>query len=131
LTDTVTRIVLTIGLAYEADLGLARKLIMKAMLDNPRVLRDPEPQIFFVNIGASTFNYDVRFHVRDLADRLPATDEILTTIALSFREHNVEMAFNQMDIFVKNMQGKEAQLESKQVNLPPAGPEDAAPAQNA
>jgi potassium efflux system protein len=104
---------------------------MKAMQDNPRVLHDPEPQIFFVNIGASTFNYDVRFHVRDLIDRLPATDEILTTIALSFREHNVEMAFNQMDIFVKNMKGQETQLESKQVNLPPATPQDQAPAKDA
>lgn len=131
LTDTVTRIVLTIGLAYEADLHLARKLIMQAMQNNPRVLRDPEPQIFFVNIGASTFNYDVRFHVRDLADRLPSTDEILTTVVLSFREHNIEMAFNQMDIFVKNMQGKEAQLESRQVNLPNADEQANNPAQDA
>jgi len=128
LTDTVTRLVLTIGLAYEADLTLARKLVMQLLHDNPLVLRDPEPQMFFTNIGASTFNYDIRFHVKELADRLPATDEVLTAIALQFREHNVEMAFNQMDIFVKNMKGQEAQLESKQVNLPPATPKDQAPA---
>ena len=120
LTDTVTRVVLTIGLAYESDLKLARTLIMQIVQDNPRVLRDPEPQLFFVNIGASTFNYDLRFHVRELADRLPATDEILTAIAMQFREHSIEMAFNQMDIFVKNLQGQETRLDSKQVNLPPA-----------
>ena len=131
LTDTVTRIVLTIGLAYEADLVLARKLVMQLLHDNPLVLRDPEPQMFFTNIGASTFNYDIRFHVKELADRLPATDEVLTSIALQFREHNVEMAFNQMDIFVKNMKGQEAQLESKQVNLPSATPQDQAPGTDA
>jgi len=130
LTDTVTRLVVTIGLAYEADLTLARKLVMKILHDNPLVLRDPEPQMFFTNIGASTFNYDIRFHVRELADRLPATDEVLTSIALQFREHNVEMAFNQMDIFVKNMKGQEAQLESKQVSLPAANPQDQAPGTN-
>ena len=131
LTDTVTRIVLTIGLAYEADLTLARKLIMQIVSSNPLILKDPEPQLFFTNIGASTFNYDLRFHVRELGDRLPATDEVLTAIALSFREHNVEMAFNQLDIFVKNPQGQEAQLESKQVNLPPAELQDATPTKNA
>ena len=50
--------------------------------------------------------------MRELGDRLPATDELLTEIATRFREHNVEMAFNQMDIFVKNMQSQEAQLNS-------------------
>ncbi len=114
LTDTVTRVVINLGLAYETDLPLARKLIMQAVNSNVRVLREPAPQLFFVNIGASTFNHDLRFHVRELGDRLPATDELLTEIATRFREHNVEMAFNQMDIFVKNLQGQEAQLGSIQ-----------------
>lgn len=114
LTDTVTRVVLKLGLAYESDLELARSLVKRALEENPRVLREPEAQLFFMSIGASTFDFEIRFHVRELADRLPTTDELLTRIALSFREHNVEMAFNQMDIFVKNLQGQEAQLGSAQ-----------------
>ena len=114
LTDTVTRVVLTLGLAYETDLVLARKLIMQAVDNNPRVLRDPPPQLFFMNIGASTFNFDLRFHVRELGDRLLTSDELLSEIVELFREHKVEMAFNQMDIFVKNLQGQEAQLGSSQ-----------------
>ncbi|MEH6367581.1 MAG: mechanosensitive channel MscK, partial [Pseudomonas marincola] len=93
LNDTITRVIITIGLAYEADLELARKLMMQAAMDNPRVLRDPEPVLFFLSIGASTFNYELRVHVRELADRNAATDELLTKIAMSFRENNVEMAF--------------------------------------
>ena len=41
LTDTVTRVVINLGLAYETDLPLARKLIMQAVEDNARVLREP------------------------------------------------------------------------------------------
>ncbi|MBP8185140.1 MAG: mechanosensitive channel MscK, partial [Pseudomonas sp.] len=111
LTDTVTRVVISIGLAYETDLELARRLILQAVEGNVRVLREPEPQLFFMNIGASTFNFDLRFHVRELGDRLLASDELLSKIVMSFREHKVEMAFNQMDIFVKNMHGQEAQLD--------------------
>jgi potassium efflux system protein len=102
LTDTVTRVVLNIGLAYETDLALARKLVMQAADENARVLREPGPELYFMSIGASTFNYDLRFHVRELGDRLRASDELLTSIAMSFREHDVQMAFNQLDVFVKN-----------------------------
>ena len=40
----------------------------------------------------------------------PSTDEILTKIATSFREHKIDMAFNQVDVFVKNLQGQQVQL---------------------
>ncbi|WP_339408839.1 mechanosensitive channel MscK [Pseudomonas sp. EA_35y_Pfl2_R5] len=132
LNDTVTRVIVKIGVAYETDLPLARKLMMQAAEENPRVLRDPAPLLFFLTISASTFDYELRFHVRELGDRNAATDEILTRIALSFREHNVEMAFNQVEVMIKNLQGQELNLSSgqlinagaaaaaKQEQLPPA-----------
>lgn len=110
LSDTVTRVTIKIGLAYETDLPLARKLMMQAVKENPRVLRDPEPLLYFLTISASTFDYELRFHVRELGDRNPSTDEILTKIATSFREHKIDMAFNQVDVFVKNLQGQQVQL---------------------
>jgi potassium-dependent mechanosensitive channel len=110
LNDTVTRVIIKIGVAYETDLALARKLMLQAAMENPRVLRDPEPLLFFLTISASTFDYELRFHVRELGDRNASTDEILTRIALSFREHNVEMAFNQVEVMVKNLQGLELNL---------------------
>ncbi len=119
LTDTVTRVIIKIGVAYETDLALARKLMMQATMENSRVLRDPEPLLYFLTISPSTFDHELRFHVRELGDRNPATDEILTRIALSFREHGVEMAYNQLDIFVKNLQGQEAQLVAGKPLPPP------------
>jgi potassium-dependent mechanosensitive channel len=115
LNDTITRVIIKIGVAYETDLPLARKLMMQACTENPRVLRDPEPLLFFLNISASTFDYELRFHVRELADRNASTDEILTRIAISFREHNVEMAFNQVEVMIKNLQGQELNLSNGQL----------------
>ncbi|AYC34573.1 mechanosensitive channel MscK [Pseudomonas cavernae] len=119
LTDTVTRVTIKVGLAYESDLPLARKLMMQACLENARVLRDPEPLLYFLTVSASTFDYELRFHVRELGDRNPATDEILTRIVDSFREHGVEMSFNQVDVFVKNLEGQQGQLVAGKP-LPPA-----------
>ena len=117
LNDTVTRVIIKIGVAYETDLALARKLMMQAAVENPRVLRDPEPLLFFLTISPSTFDYELRFHVRELGDRNAATDEILTRIALSFREHKVEMAFNQVEVTVKNAQGQELELGSGSTHI--------------
>lgn len=116
LTDTITRVIIKIGVAYETDLDLARKLMLQAVQENPRVMRDPAPVVLFLGISASTFDHELRFHVRELGDRNPSTDEVLNRIVLSFREHNVEMAFNQLDVFVKNMQGQEQQLLTTQNN---------------
>ena len=116
LSDTVTRVIIKIGVAYETDLDLARKLMLQAVQDNPRVMRDPAPIVLFLGISASTFDHELRFHVRELGDRNPSTDEVLNRIVLSFREHNIEMAFNQLDVFVKNMNGQEQQLLSTQSN---------------
>jgi potassium efflux system protein len=134
LNDTVTRVIVKIGVAYETDLALARKLMMQAAEENPRVLREPAPLLFFLTISPSTFDYELRFHVRELGDRNAATDEILTRIALTFREHKVEMAFNQVEVMIKNLEGQElnmstgqlvaatAAADAQQPNLPPAAP---------
>jgi potassium efflux system protein len=66
--------------------------------------------LYFTMISASTFDYELRFHVRELGDRNPAVDETLTRIALAFREAGIDMAFNQVDVFLKNFQGQEAQV---------------------
>ena len=116
LSDTVTRVIIKIGVAYETDLDLARKLMLQAVQENPRVMREPAPIVLFLGISASTFDHELRFHVRELGDRNPSTDEVLNRIVLSFREHNIEMAFNQLDIFVKNLKGQEQQLVSSQSN---------------
>lgn len=116
LSDTITRVIIKIGVAYETDLDLARKLMLQAVQENSRVMRDPAPVVLFLGISASTFDHELRFHVRELGDRNPSTDEVLNRIVLSFREHNIEMAFNQLDVFVKNMQGQEQQLLPTQSN---------------
>lgn len=117
LSDTVTRVIVKIGVAYETDLDLARKLMLQAVLENPRVMRDPEPVVLFLGISTSTFDHELRFHVRELSDRNPSIDEVLNRIVLSFREHKIDIAFNQLDITIKNSAGLEQRLHQTQQPL--------------
>ena len=110
LTDTVTRVTLQIGVGYGSDLELVRKLLLQAARENPRVLRDPEPLVYFLTFAESTLNHELRIHVRDLADRNPAIDEINRFIDREFRKHGIEIAFRQLDVHVKNIDGGEYHL---------------------
>ena len=116
LTDTITRVVIQVGIAYDSDMDLAHKLMMQAMQENPRVMRDPEPIVLFLGITPNTFQHELRFYVRELGDRNPSIDEILNRLVLSFRDHKVDMAFNQVDVFVKNRETQEQQLLHTQSN---------------
>ncbi|MCK2088998.1 mechanosensitive channel MscK [Thauera aromatica] len=120
LTDTVTRVTVKVGVAYGADLELTRRLLLQIAKDNPRVLEEPAPLALFLAFGASTLDHELRIHVRELADRNAAIDEINRAIDRLFREHGIEIAFNQMDVHIRSVaDGREAKLQT--VMPPPAG----------
>jgi len=98
LSDTVTRVTIQIGVAYGSDLDLVRKLLLQIADENPRVLKEPAPMLVFLSFGASTLDHELRIHVPELADRNAAIDEINRRIDQVFREHGIEIAYNQMDV---------------------------------
>jgi potassium efflux system protein len=110
LSDTVTRVTIKVGVGYGSDLDLVKKLLYKAAQENPRVLKDPEPLVFFLTFGESTLDHELRIHVRDLGDRNPATDEINRFIDREFTKAGISIAFRQVDVFLKNFDGKQLQL---------------------
>jgi potassium-dependent mechanosensitive channel len=103
LSDTTTRVILRIGVAYGSDLDKTKALLLQAARENSRVMKDPEPVVYFLTFGASTLDHEMRLYVKDLGDRNPAVDEINRRIDKLFRENGIEIAFNQVDVYVKNM----------------------------
>ncbi|CAN1595266.1 mechanosensitive channel MscK [Pseudomonas sp. B21-028] len=110
LTDTVTRVTLKLGVDYGSDLDRVRELLLKAARDNPRVLKEPEPIVYFLNFGESTLDHELRMHVRDLGDRNPVLDEINRFINREFKKEHINISFRQMEIYLKNLSGQEYKL---------------------
>nr|WP_109397189.1 mechanosensitive channel MscK [Proteus faecis] len=109
LSDTVTRIIIQVGVAYGSDLDKVKAILMKAAKDNVRVMTEPEPVVLFTEFGASTLNHDLRFYVRTLGDRNIAIDEVNRAIDKLCNENNINIAFNQLDVYLHNKQGDEVQ----------------------
>lgn len=110
LTDTVTRVTLKLGIDYGSDLDLVRDLLLKGAHENPRVLKDPEPIVYFLNFGESSLDHELRMHVRDLGDRNPTLDEINRYINREFKAHNIKISVRQVEVFLMDMQGGKQQL---------------------
>ncbi|ANE77837.1 hypothetical protein BJJ98_06350 [Dickeya solani] len=119
LSDTITRVLIRIGVAYGSDLDKVKEVLLQAARDNPRVMTDPEPQVFFLSFGASSLDHELRLYVRELRDRSYTVDELNRTIDRLCRENNINIAFNQLEVYLHNAQGKEVQEVSRELTQPP------------
>ncbi len=107
LSDTITRVIIRIGVAYGSDLDKVKEVLLQAARENPRVMVDPEPQVFFLEFGASSLDHELRLYVRELGDRSYTVDELNRAIDRLCRENNINIAFNQLEVYLHNTQGAE------------------------
>lgn len=101
LSDNITRIVIRIGVAYGSDIDLVRQILIGLAGQQPEILKDPAPSVFFMEHGDSTLNFDLRFFVADLSFRLPLTDRINTLINKELNAKGIIIAFPQRDINIR------------------------------
>lgn len=55
LSDTTTRVVIRLGVAYGSDLDKVKEVLLKAAADHPKVMHDPAPAVFFTTFEAEHF----------------------------------------------------------------------------
>ncbi|SNY62057.1 mechanosensitive channel MscK [Enterobacter sp. CC120223-11] len=107
LSDTITRVVIRLGVAYGSDLDKVKEVLLKAASEHPKVMHDPEPAVFFTLFGPSTLDHELRLYVRELRDRSYTVDELNRTIDKLCRENGINIAFNQLEVHLRNEKGDE------------------------
>ncbi|UMB59245.1 mechanosensitive ion channel [Lutibacter sp. A80] len=58
--EDIARVDLTFGVSYDADIKQTKDVLMKILLDHPKVLKDPAPAIKLSELADSSVNYIVR-----------------------------------------------------------------------
>lgn len=119
LSDNITRVVLTYGVAHGSDMPKVHQLLRQAADENPRVLSDPEPQVFCLSYGQHSLNFELRIFVNDLLDRLFAADEVNCRVDELFREAGVRIAYEQMDVWLHPDNGDSVKIQSAKPLTPP------------
>lgn len=102
LTNTMTRVVIRVGVAYGSNLELVKSLLLQAAQESERVLKDPAPKAYFLTFGASTLDHELRVYVEQIGDRNPTVDFLNRRINELFNQNGIEIAFNQLDVNITN-----------------------------
>ena len=113
LSDTVTRITISLGVAYGSDLEKVKRVLLQAATSNSKVMTDPAPAAYFLSFGASTLDHELRFYVRQIGERTMTSDEVNREIDRLCRENDINIAFNQLEVHLHNNQGDEVQEVTK------------------
>ena len=102
LSDSTTRIVIKVGIAYRNDARLAQRLLLDIAAANELVLKDPAPTAWMTAFGDSTQDFELRVYVAEINQRNLVRTDLQMRIADLFREQDIEIAFPQQDIWFRN-----------------------------
>jgi len=103
LTDSITRLIIPIGIAYHSDVELAHQVMVDAVHSLPQVLAEPEPSVLFTGFGENALNFSISIYVNELSKRLPVTHDLLMRLEKAFRENSIELPYPQRDIHIRSM----------------------------
>jgi potassium efflux system protein len=104
LSDSITRVVIPVGIAYGSDTRLAHSVLLRVARDNSQVLRDPRPEVIFSGFGGSALDFELRVHIANREGYHEVLHQLHMAIDLEFRKQNIVIAFPQQDVHVKGLE---------------------------
>jgi len=102
LSSAINRLLIPVGVAYGADTGHAREIMLEVATEHPLVLDEPAPMATFEQFADSSLTLYLRAYLPDLEDRLNVITEIHTAIEQRFAEAGIEIAFPQQDLHLRS-----------------------------
>lgn len=93
LSDSITRIVLTIPATIDADSDLVIRLLQQACNECEYVLNDPEPQVFLVDIQEGIQLFELRVFAAEMGHRMLLRTAIHKLILEAYRQHDLKLPF--------------------------------------
>ncbi|TDT41496.1 potassium efflux system protein [Halospina denitrificans] len=103
LSDSITRVILEVTVAYGSDVDQVQELLTEVAQTNERVVDDPAPAVFCVGLGDSGIDFELRVFVKDPLDIMPLSHEINAAITRDLHEAGIEIPFPQRDIHVRSI----------------------------
>lgn len=97
----LTRETVDVGVAYGSDVKLVTKLLLQAADEHPKILKEPEPAVLFMDFGESSLDFRLVFTVDDSFTANQPKSEIRYRIYELFSEYKVTIPFPQRDVYLK------------------------------
>ena len=116
LSDTISRLLLPVGVAYGSDVPLAMKLMLEATKENDMIIDDPAPLITFDSFSDNALTLTARVYIDDLDNRIHAISALHSAINEKFGEAGIVIAFPQRDVHLDTSKPLEVRINKDKQN---------------
>ena len=100
------RSIVTVGVAYDSDLGHVREVLHTAVAGLPSVLADPPPQVFAGEFAESSVQFDLLvWHEPYEADGRAVRAAVVESVHVALRDAGITIPFPQRTIWRGNSDG--------------------------
>jgi small conductance mechanosensitive channel len=93
-TQETRRTEITVGVAYGTNIKQAKEIILNILVNDPRVLVEPEPFVALNNFGDSSLDLVIRAWA-NASDLWPVYFDTMESINIEFEKNNIEIPFPQ------------------------------------
>ena len=100
--DNSSVVRIEIGVAYGSDVGKVKSLMLEAAGEDPRIMANPAPAVFFKSFGDHALNFLMTCYAKSFADRMVITDGLNTAIDAKFRAARIDMPFPVRAVYLKS-----------------------------
>ena len=107
LSDSVTRVVLTIPAPSEANSEEVTQILLTAAQRCSLVIDTPAPEVFLVDLQQGIQIFELRIYAAEMGHRMPLRHEIHQLILAGFREHGIDMPFPPFQMRLESLSGKQ------------------------
>lgn len=107
LSDPITRVIVYVAVARDSDPAAVEATLYQAVQECEDALATPEPEVWFAGFGKHTQDYEVRAYAKDMSARWPLRHDLHKRITQKLKENNLELAYPQMEIQIKNGQNRD------------------------
>ena len=107
LSDSVTRVVLTIPAPSEANSEEVTQILLTAAQRCSLVIDNPAPEVFLVDLQQGIQIFELRIYAAEMGHRMPLRHEIHQLILAGFREHGIDMPFPPFQMRLESLGGKQ------------------------
>lgn len=112
LSNSITRVIVKVGIAYGSDTDRARDLMLDTIKAQTKVLDTPPPQVLFLGFGDSSLDFEIRVFLRNFEDRVPMRHTLHTEINKTLAKAGISIPFPQRDLNIVS-QGVPLEINTK------------------
>ncbi|MFI4915939.1 MAG: mechanosensitive ion channel domain-containing protein [Phycisphaerales bacterium JB060] len=103
LSDPRIRVSIPVGVSYGSDVRLVERTLLEIGQSQPHVVTEPRVRSLFLGFGDSTLNFELRVYLESYDFFLECKSELHSRIAERFRELDIEIAFPQRDLNIRDI----------------------------